>query len=536
MNHSPIDFAVVTALKHERDALLQRLEDVTPMTFGNDPYTYYRGALTLPDGHERYELVVIQLLGVGNNEATAGTVRLIERWSPTYVLFVGIAGGVQGKVALGDVIVADFVYYYELAKQTSTGPQIRGQQFPTNRVLYGRAQNYEATEWRSLIGVAAPNTDAVAMSIPAVHFGTIGSGEKIVADSKTLKKLLQACPQLRAVAMEGAGVALAALNSGDPPGLLEVRSICDFANEHKNDDWQYYAAHTAAAFTIGFLRSRPVPPAMTTARLTAKKPRIVLCAQSLRPIAPDEILPALGDSSDERPVERVSLDWTDLMAQGVLIDPEAAALRLTEPSGALYGALARRAEADLIFHGLAHIPLAMLAGYIVSDRQPVRLYDFHQRLNGGTWAWPEDLPEPPSLAVSGLPTKTLRRPGDAVIRISVSYRVTPDQTRLAVPNPAIEVDLGIPAPTWHIVRSEAQTHQYGQVFRQALDQLVQRCPSLHRIHLFYSGPMALAFHLGQRISSNIHPTLVAWNFRQRYEWGLNLAAALQGAPSIVRPA
>jgi nucleoside phosphorylase len=37
------------------------------------------------------------------------TTRVIQRWQPEHVLMVGIAGGVPGKVALGDVVVAESI-------------------------------------------------------------------------------------------------------------------------------------------------------------------------------------------------------------------------------------------------------------------------------------------------------------------------------------------------------------------------------------------------------------------------------------------
>lgn len=35
---------------------------------------------------------------------------------------------------------------------------------------------------------------------------------------------------------------------------LVIRGTCDYGDEHKNDDWQNYAAITAAGFTKEFLR------------------------------------------------------------------------------------------------------------------------------------------------------------------------------------------------------------------------------------------------------------------------------------------
>src|SRR2546421_1583662 len=166
-----LDFAFVTALSIERDALLRRLEGREMVQDDFEPLTYYRGRISVPATGEYYEVVVTMLLGMGNDEAAVSTVRVIERWQPTYVLMVGIAGGVPGKVALGDVVVSDFVYYYELAKRTPRGEQRRPQQFLSDRLLYGRALAYEAGEWRSDITIARPGAVRADVPFPKAYFG-----------------------------------------------------------------------------------------------------------------------------------------------------------------------------------------------------------------------------------------------------------------------------------------------------------------------------------------------------------------------------
>src|SRR2546421_1788632 len=118
----PVDFAVITALKIERDAVLRRLDaGYDAVQEDREPLTYYYGHVTIPSSGERYTVVVVMLLKMGNDEAAVATTRLIHRWQPEHVLMVGIAGGVPGKVALGDVVIADSIYYYELAKLTPKG-------------------------------------------------------------------------------------------------------------------------------------------------------------------------------------------------------------------------------------------------------------------------------------------------------------------------------------------------------------------------------------------------------------------------------
>ncbi len=529
----PIDFAFVTALKIERDAVLSRLDKYEVIQDDYEPLTYYYGHVNIPGSDEQYTVVVIGLLDMGNDEAAIATTKLLQRWHPENAMMVGIAGGVRDKVELGDVVVSKFAYYYEIAKLTPDGEQRRPDQFASDRLLYGRAYAYEASEWKGEINVGRPGTVLIEKSLPNVHFGPIGSGEKIIADSEMLPKLLQGCPKLLAVAMEGAGVARAATSHTNPPRFLEIRGICDFADPEKNDDWHSYAANAAAAFTIGLLRSRPIPPltAKKTLEQKAATPLLIICAQSLRAIAPNEILNGLDDDIKGRDIKTVPLDFTNLVRGGVFTNPESAARCLTDPQGALSSALAQNSDAELIFHGLVHIPLAILAGHLISDRRPVKLFDFHPSPGSNTWAWPEDSQEFPLMEVHGLPDQHSWKTSDVVIRVSVSYKVMPTQTLAAIPPGAVEIDLTLPNPTRSIVRGENQVRDYGRIFRHTLDSIPPNC----RVHLFYAGPVALAFHIGQQISENIHPPVTVWNFHRGYDWAIDLASAYVSEECIVRP-
>ncbi|RKL19264.1 hypothetical protein BFJ68_g3538 [Fusarium oxysporum] len=74
---------------------------------------------------------------------------------------------------------------------------------------------------------------------PYFHYGIIASGNHIVKDGKTREFLSQ---QFNALCfdMEAAGML-------DLPCLV-IRGICDYADSHRNNMWQGYAAATAAAF------------------------------------------------------------------------------------------------------------------------------------------------------------------------------------------------------------------------------------------------------------------------------------------------
>jgi len=249
-----VDIAIVTALPIERTAVLQLLDNYEQIQ--ENEKTYYRGQVAI-DAKRYYEVVVALMLEMGNVEAGIITTNIIERWHPHYVIMMGIAAGRKGKVNLGDVVVAEFCHYYEFVKKTEEGEQRRTRQLPSSSLLLDRAKNFKASGWHESIQVALPNSVQGVSYRPQVHFGAIGSGEQVIADEKTLAILIQECPELMAVAMEGAGVARAVHHAS--LDFIEVRGICDFADPNKNDDWQVYAASTAAAFLMAWLRSGAVP-------------------------------------------------------------------------------------------------------------------------------------------------------------------------------------------------------------------------------------------------------------------------------------
>lgn len=78
-----------------------------------------------------------------------------------------------------------------------------------------------------------------------VHYGTIASGNSLMKDVKERNKYAQEL-NIMCFEMEAAGL------MNNLPCLV-IRGICDYSDSHKNDDWQKYAALTAAAYARDLL-------------------------------------------------------------------------------------------------------------------------------------------------------------------------------------------------------------------------------------------------------------------------------------------
>lgn len=249
-----------------------------------------------------HDVVVAVLPEIGNNKASAVMVQLLNDFPLIrFSLLVGIGGGIPGKhgdndIRLGDVVVSKpndqfgGVVQYDRGKHLESGcfhrtgylskqpailaahrakleakHLIDGTQIPVllnemlekhpamrakyvfqgfdNDILfeshYHHAESEEKTCAkcdRANLVVRVRRPDAT----PRIHYGTIGSAN-VVVKSGTMRDQLQKDLGILCVEMEAAGLV-------DEFPCLVIRGICDYADSHKNKDWQPYAAATAAAY------------------------------------------------------------------------------------------------------------------------------------------------------------------------------------------------------------------------------------------------------------------------------------------------
>src|SRR6201999_1636519 len=84
-----------------------------------------------------------------------------------------------------------------------------------------------------------------------VHYGLIASGNQVIKDAAFRDKINKRLGgNVLCFEMEAAGL------MNDFPCLV-IRGICDYADSHKNKDWQEHAAAVAAAFAKEFLSVMP---------------------------------------------------------------------------------------------------------------------------------------------------------------------------------------------------------------------------------------------------------------------------------------
>ena len=247
--------AVITVIREELDVAREVFE-----TLHNVPGSpYYVPAIR---GDHQYDLILRKCADRSNVPSFEATSDFIEDYRPSILMLLGIAGGIEGRdnVALGDVVVADFVNYSEFAKLAENEVRFRNKphDHPSLNVRESFAEPLEYDDWQKFNPVERPDAGKAKTVV-----GNIVAGEKIYGDSENefQKVVLEYFDKAVAVDMESMGFARAVFHARKSvhynPQCAIIRGISDLVDDKQNpqtrDKWKRYAAGSAAAFARGLV-------------------------------------------------------------------------------------------------------------------------------------------------------------------------------------------------------------------------------------------------------------------------------------------
>jgi hypothetical protein len=239
-----------------------------------------------------------------------------------------------------------------------------------------------------------------------------------------------------------------------------------------------------------------------------------------RPLSSSALPPDLGDAD----IHHFDINQSPFYSGGVLMAPSAAVRVQIDLASRVRAFLDTKPDAEIIYYGKAHIPLVFLAGHALSTDAPIRLYELNRQ--NGDWLPIDESGEGVDLDLRVERAAEGADASDAVIRISVSYPVQTMDVAKALRRPYRDVHLSIGKPRIDAVRTKRQIETITRAFRQVLDELKGEQPGPAHIHVFYSGPMSLAFCLGRQISPTVHPPVLVYNFTAKttpeYAWALHV--------------
>ncbi|PVH92343.1 purine and uridine phosphorylase [Periconia macrospinosa] len=300
----PIELAAAQEMLDEEHANLKHEPG------DNDENMYALGSI----GGHNVAIVCLPAGRIGNNPAAAVAMQMRATFKGIrFGLMVGIGGGVPSTevdIRLGDVVVSqpdktfNGMVQYDSGKTTPSGFGRTGALNAPPQTLLGAVAKVRANELRGRSKVsehiakldripefqrskagpdvlfeavydhergqtcdgclknrqeARPPRDKERV---VVHYGTIASGNQVMKSARQRDKVSADLGGVLCFEMEAAGL----MNSFP---CLVVRGICDYADSHKNKQWQAYAAGVAAAYAREVLSMIPAPEMVET--LTAEQ-------------------------------------------------------------------------------------------------------------------------------------------------------------------------------------------------------------------------------------------------------------------------
>jgi nucleoside phosphorylase len=239
------DLCVITALHVPELSAVRSLDWQwsPPRAFDQSSYVYEGSYLS---HQERFSVAAAAAPRMGMVSAAIFAHKMIGALRPRILAMAGICAGVRGSCEMGDLLVADPCWDWQMGKFAQDAFEIAPDQIGSSvdvtqclTVLrQDRSFLFEAAE--SFKGDKPPNVSNILI-------GPMASGSAVLADDVTAETVKGQHRKLLGVDMELYGVYCAARDSSAPrPLTFGIKGVCDFADHRKGDKYQAFAAHMSA--------------------------------------------------------------------------------------------------------------------------------------------------------------------------------------------------------------------------------------------------------------------------------------------------
>lgn len=251
------DIAILTAL-HDPE-LTQVLEldgNWEEFKFGNDATQYYKGIFK--NGNKSFRIVATSAPQMGMIATSTLCMKMVHNFRPRYIIMPGIAAGVKGEVNFGDILVADQAYDGTSGKVTTLNSGNKG--FSPNPTplsldsdLKEKVRKY-VSKRKYLFDLKERWKGNKPFTELKVKIGPIVSVPYVIQNEEELISLKTHQRKLIGLEMEIFGLFYSSNNGFNPkPIPMAIKSVCDFGDKEKADNYQVYAAFTSAQFMYDFI-------------------------------------------------------------------------------------------------------------------------------------------------------------------------------------------------------------------------------------------------------------------------------------------
>ncbi|MEE4961393.1 response regulator [Pseudomonas alliivorans] len=242
------DICILTALyKPELTAVLRLPWEWEDYIVEGDPTQYHRGYVMTRDG--RLSVVAAHSSRMGMPAAAVLSMKMVSTFRPRYLVMAGITAGIVGRVEPGDIIAADPSWDYGSGKKTKsdTGPFFQPSPHQLSLDPFIKSKLQRLSHDNAALNAIRLEWPVHTPPLLSLHIGPLASGSSVLEDPEITTGIQGQHRKVLGIEMEAYSVFAAAIDSPDPqPSVLVMKSVCDFADSHKSDDYQDYASYTSA--------------------------------------------------------------------------------------------------------------------------------------------------------------------------------------------------------------------------------------------------------------------------------------------------
>jgi len=246
-----VDLCIVVALASPELDAIRSLPWSWSTAQGFDDVTFLYQGKYESEG-EIFTVAALAAPRMGMVAAATLTTKVIRNLRPRMLAMTGICAGVRGTCEIGDVIVADPAWDWQMGKYTQEAFEIAPDMIGLPLELSQRFMQIKEDR-QLMFQISEAFSGERPNRLPAIQIGPLASGSAVLADETTAETIKNQHRKLLGVEMELYGVYSAARDSAGPrPLTFGLKGVCDLADHLKNDKFQAYAAYMSARVLAAF--------------------------------------------------------------------------------------------------------------------------------------------------------------------------------------------------------------------------------------------------------------------------------------------
>lgn len=214
------------------------------------------GMRTFYEGEWAGQEVVLVLARVGKVSAAITTMLLLEKFGVTHVVFCGVAGGVDPRLKIGDVVLAEGLIQHDMDASPLFPrfeiPLLGKTEFKAPLADHAAAATERYLRRQFTEDVPETRRAAFGIAQPSIYRGLVISGDQFLADPARTQALREALPGSLCTEMEGAAVAQVCHEMDIPFAVIRV--VSDQADHKAAVDFLRFVEEVAEYVTGGIVR------------------------------------------------------------------------------------------------------------------------------------------------------------------------------------------------------------------------------------------------------------------------------------------